>query len=304
MSQPFFSWLENFRKNPQEKGPLIISGPCLLEDESLALKQGKNLKELCSDYGFSYIFKTSYEKANRTSLKGNRGPLLERGMYSLERIQKTLGVPVITDIHSSLELDFALKRDLACLQIPAFLSQSDSLLKKALSSDRFINVKKLQTLSNREALQWAFKIQKFSHKNNFFMVCDRGSLIREGNLTLDFRLLDEWIRKGFPSMCDITHAAQLPSAGEQGSSGLRSKIIFYGQFATLLGVHALYLESHWNPSQALSDADVQLSLAQVELLLQSIQPLKKLNEERQDSGFWKEVYRLFPSEIEFDTQVF
>jgi 2-dehydro-3-deoxyphosphooctonate aldolase (KDO 8-P synthase) len=298
-----FPWVDCFFDKSDSFSPLIVSGPCLLEDETRALNHGKQLKQLCQDYDFRYIFKASYEKANRTRYTENSGPGFEKGIKSLEWIRKTLDVPVVTDIHTKRELELVKQKKIDIIQIPAFLCESEDLLQGALESGQTLLIKKIQSFSNREALQWSYKIRNLASSNRFFL-CERGTLLRTGNLVLDFRLLDEWIRRDFFTVCDVTHAAQMPSSGEGVTLGLRSKVSAYAKFATILGVHVLFMESHWDPKNAQSDAAVQLSLEQMEGILKTLQPLKQLIQEWKSSGEFEKIKSLFPSEIDSLNQTF
>ncbi len=236
----------------------VMAGPCMLESLELGLSVAKFLREECARHGFQYIFKASFDKANRTSKDGVRGPGLDQGLQWLATIGKEVGVPLLTDVHSAEQVVAAAK---VCdvLQVPAFLCLEKSLIVAAAQSGKCVQLKKGQHLPVEEM----FVIGKdiVSAGNSRVTICERGSSFGYNNLVVDYRNLHEVSEAGFASVFDATHSAQLPGAGVGSSGGLRHVVPALARAALAVGVDALFLEVHSDPAQALSDRETQLDFA-------------------------------------------
>jgi 2-dehydro-3-deoxyphosphooctonate aldolase (KDO 8-P synthase) len=227
----------------------------MLESLELGLRVGRFLRDECAKQGFQYVFKASFDKANRTSKHGVRGPGLEKGLQWLSEIGRELNVPLLTDIHSAEQIQPASK---VCdiLQMPAFLCVERSLIQAAAESGKTVLLKKGQHLPIEEMFLIAQRMAELG--NPRVMICERGSSFGYNNLVVDYRNLFEVSEAKWASVFDATHSAQLPGAGGGSSAGLRHVVPALARAAVAVGIDALFLEVHENPSQALSDKDTQL----------------------------------------------
>ncbi len=250
----------------------IIAGPCLLESLDLGLEVGRVLRDACSGLGLPYIFKASFDKANRTSVDSPRGPGLETGLAWLERIRDDLGVPVTTDIHEAAQAE-PVARVAALLQIPAFLCRQTDLLvaagRAASKTSGGVNVKKGQFLSPGEMVGPVRKLHESGCDN--VMLTERGTFFGYHRLVNDFMGVGQMMRLdapgGPPPVCfDCTHSTQTPGSGAV-TGGNRDMAPLLARAAVAVGVHAIFLECHPEPDRALSDAATQIPLAQTPGLL-------------------------------------
>ena len=250
----------------------IIAGPCLLESLDLGLEVGRVLRDACSGLGLPYIFKASFDKANRTSVDSPRGPGLETGLAWLERIRDDLGVPVTTDIHEAAQAE-PVARVAALLQIPAFLCRQTDLLvaagRAASKTSGGVNVKKGQFLSPGEMVGPVRKLHESGCDN--VMLTERGTFFGYHRLVSDFVGVGQMMRLdvpgGPPPVCfDCTHSTQTPGSGAV-TGGNRDMAPLLARAAVAIGVHAIFLECHPDPDRALSDAATQIPLAQTPGLL-------------------------------------
>ncbi len=253
----------------------IIAGPCVLESVELGMHIGRHVAEICSRLGLPYIFKASFDKANRSSITSPRGPGLEDGLRWLMRVKTDLAVPVTTDIHEPAHAD-PVARELDLLQIPAFLCRQTDLLhaagQAAARFGRAVNVKKGQFLSPKEMTGPVRKLAEAGCTNTF--LTERGTFFGYHRLVNDFIGLGELLQlpspDGPPPLCfDCTHSTQLPGLGEQ-TGGQKQFSPLLARAAVAAGVHALFLECHPDPANALSDSSTQLALADVEPLLTDV----------------------------------
>jgi len=251
----------------------LIAGPCVIESESHALRMAESLGAVASELGVPYIFKASYDKANRTSLSSYRGPGLKKGLAILKNIKKKTGLPILTDVHDVSEVPRAAE---VCdiLQIPAFLCRQTDLLVAAGRSDRVVNVKKGQFLSPWEIGNAAEKIA--STGNEKIILTERGSSFGYQNLVVDMRSFPIMRKFGYPVVFDVTHAVQLPGGEGKSSGGQPEFIELLARAGTAAGVDGLFLEVHDNPAKALSDGSNALPLAQFRPLLEKILKLATL----------------------------
>lgn len=255
-------------------GPLaVIAGPCSLESLELSMETGKRIKEICVDLGLNYIFKASYDKANRTSIHSYRGPGLEKGLRWLSKIKETLGVPVITDIHEPWQA--APVAEVAdVLQIPAFLCRQTDLLVAASKTGKPLNVKKGQFMSPYDMKAVVSKCSEAG--NDKVMLCERGTTMGYGQLVVDMRSLPIMRSMGCPVVFDATHSVQMPGGRGDTSGGDRRFVPALARAAVGLGIDALFLEVHPNPDEALSDGPNMVPLDRLKDILTGIKALDDL----------------------------
>ncbi len=257
--------------NIGEHEPLaIIAGPCVIESEEHTLRAAESLLKIFARHPFSFIFKASYDKANRSSIHSFRGPGMEKGLKILERVKKELGLPVLTDVHSPEEAELAAE---VCdmIQIPAFLSRQTDLIVAAGKTKAAVNVKKGQFLSPWEMKTIVEKLEESG--NQRILLTDRGTSFGYNNLVSDFRAIPIMQKFGFPVCFDATHSVQLPGALGIASGGEREFIPTLAKAAIAAGCNALFLEAHPDPSQAKSDAATVLPFDMLASLLEEIECL-------------------------------
>ena len=251
-----------------EVGPdrplLLIAGPCVLESEDLGLEIASTMRAICDRLGISYIFKASFDKANRTSISSYRGPGLERGLASLARIRREVGVPVISDIHEPAQARAAAEV-LDIIQIPAFLCRQTDLLTAASATGKPINLKKGQFVSPWEMKNGVDKIR--TGGTSQVMLVERGASFGYNNLVVDMRSLPVMRSFGCPVIYDATHSVQLPGGAGDSSGGQRDFIAPLSRAAVGAGVDGIFMEVHPNPDQALCDGPNSITLDEVEPLL-------------------------------------
>ncbi len=237
-------------------GPLgLVAGPCVIESEELALRVAAALSELCAARGVPYIFKSSYQKANRSSLSSYAGPGLAQGLAALARVRRELGVPVLTDVHAVDEV--AAAAEVAdCLQVPAFLSRQTELILACARSGRVVNVKKGQFLAPDDMRQVAEKLAAGGARG--VLLTERGASFGYHDLVVDFRSFVQLREIGWPVVFDVTHSLQRPGGAVTG--GDRRFALPLARAAVACGVDALFVETHPRPERALSDAATQLPL--------------------------------------------
>lgn len=247
--------------------PLVMAGPCMFESWELGLTVATFLKEKCAQLGLPYVFKSSYDKANRTSKNSVRGPGAKQGLEWLHKLRDTLNVPVLTDVHSPQEaLEAAQVADV--IQIPAFLFQNRDLLAAAASTNKVVQVKKGQWATAQDMLTVARYLEQCG--NSKLTLVERGTCFGYNNLVVDYRNLVDMGQQGHAVIFDATHAVQLPGAGDGKSSGLRHMVAPLVRAAVAVGVDGIFMEVHTAPEKALSDADTQLSLALAGEVLESL----------------------------------
>ncbi|GHV51588.1 2-dehydro-3-deoxyphosphooctonate aldolase [Synergistales bacterium] len=257
---------------------VIAAGPCMLESLELGLTVAEKLKAACEERGFGYIFKASFDKANRTSVSSPRGPGLETGLEWLARIRESAGVPVLTDIHEPYQAEEA-ARVVDMLQIPAFLCRQTDLLAAASRTGLPVNVKKAQFLSPEDMAQVAAKCRASGASE--VILCERGAAFGYNNLVVDFRSL-VIMREFGRVMFDATHSVQRPGGG--ASSGGDSRFVLPLVRAALsIGIDALFLEVHPDPKSALSDGANMVPLDKMDFLLDQVKAFDELS--RSKIGF-------------------
>jgi 2-dehydro-3-deoxyphosphooctonate aldolase (KDO 8-P synthase) len=244
--------------------PFFILGPCALESEEFAWEMARSIDEIAKRTGIHYLFKASYDKANRTSVKSFRGPGVAEGCRILGEIGKALGVPVTTDVHSPQDAEIAAEH-IDLLQIPAFLCRQTDLLEAAARTGRAVNVKKGQFLAPWDTVNIAEKLRAFECRN--FLITERGTTFGYNNLVADMRSL-YWMRKeGLPVIFDATHSVQRPGGlgGTTGGDGELAPVLARAAIAT--GIDGIFMETHSDPENAFSDGPNQIPLEFLEDLL-------------------------------------
>jgi 2-dehydro-3-deoxyphosphooctonate aldolase (KDO 8-P synthase) len=251
----------------------LIAGPCVIESEGHALMMAEKLGAIAGELGVPYIFKASYDKANRTSVTSYRGPGLKNGLKILAKIKKRTGLPILTDVHDVSQVGAAAE---VCdiIQIPAFLSRQTDLLVAAGKSGRIVNIKKGQFLSPREMATAAEKVA--STGNEKIILTERGSSFGYQNLVVDMRAFPIMRKFGYPVVYDVTHSVQLPGGEGKSSGGQPEFIEPLAHAGVAAGVDGIFLEVHDNPAKALSDGSNALALNQFRPLLGKIVALAAL----------------------------
>ncbi|MCU7495932.1 MAG: 3-deoxy-8-phosphooctulonate synthase [Ignavibacteria bacterium] len=256
---------------------VLIAGPCVIEGEEITLRTAKEIQNITSELGIPFIFKSSYKKANRTSLNSFTGLNEEEAIGILEEVKSRLAVPVLTDIHTEAEAHMA-SRVADILQIPAFLCRQTDLLIAAGETGKAVNIKKGQFLAPEDMRHAAEKV--ISTGNNKVLLTERGTTFGYHNLVVDMRSLVVMRDLGYPVVMDATHAVQIPSQG--GISGGQPKFIApIARAAVAVGIDALFMEVHPDPPHALSDAASQFPLSGLKNLLLEI---KKLDQAVKTNG--------------------
>ena len=251
-----------------DNNPLfIVAGPCVIESEDVVFYTAEKLKEICRGVGLSFIFKSSYDKANRTSLSSFRGPGMEKGLKILSDVRSKFHIPIISDVHAVEEIQPA-SQVLDALQIPAFLSRQTDLILTASRTGKPVNIKKGQFLA-----PWDVKniIDKFiSTGNQNLFITERGTSFGYNNLVVDFRGLSIMKSFGYPVLFDVTHSLQLPGGKGTSTGGQREFAEPLARAAAAVGVDGLFIEVHPDPDTALCDGPNMVSLDSVPGLLRTV----------------------------------
>lgn len=255
-------------------GPFfIIAGPCVIETEDITLRVASFLKETGDRLSIPVIFKTSYDKANRTSVESYRGPGLEKGLEIISRVKQETGLPVISDVHSLSEIPGAAEV-LDIIQIPAFLSRQTDLLVSAGRTGLPVNIKKGQFVSPLDFEQAVNKVLSTGNKN--IMLTERGTFFGYNNLVVDFRGIPIMKNFGFPVVFDATHSVQLPGGSGTSSGGQREYAGYLARAAVAAGATGVFMEIHPDPDSALCDGPNSLPLEQVEPLVTLLRDIHSL----------------------------
>lgn len=243
---------------------LLMAGPCVLENYERSLYIGRTIKEITTRLGIPYVFKSSFDKANRSSFNGFRGPGLEKGLQMLKDIKEELQVPIVTDIHTPNQAALV-ARVADILQIPAFLCRQTDLIYEAAKTGRIVNVKKGQFLSPKEMQNVVDKILEAG--NSDILLTERGASFGYNNLVVDMRSFPIMRSFGYPVIFDATHSVQLPGGAGTSSAGLREYVEYLTRAAVGAGVDGLFMEVHDNPEEALCDGPNMVYLDKLEELL-------------------------------------
>jgi 2-dehydro-3-deoxyphosphooctonate aldolase (KDO 8-P synthase) len=263
--------LLNFDVGP-DKPFFLIAGPCVVESEGLILDTAGKLKEMTTRLGIPFIFKSSFDKANRSSAKSYRGPGMEEGLRILAEVKRQLGLPVLTDVHEDTPMaEVASVVDV--LQTPAFLARQTNFILNVCSHNRPVNIKKGQFLSPWEMQNVVDKAK--STGNQQIMVCERGFSFGYNNLVSDMRSLSVMRETGCPVVFDATHSVQLPGGKGTASGGQREFVPVLARAAMAAGISGIFMETHPDPDKALSDGPNAWPLPRMESLLLTLQAIDK-----------------------------
>ncbi len=245
----------------------LIAGTCVVESEGMAIDTAATLKELCGALGIPFIYKSSFDKANRSSRSGHRGPGMEEGLRILGEVKRQVGVPVLTDVHEDTPMD-EVAAVVDVLQTPAFLCRQTNFILRACGAGKPVNIKKGQFLSPWEMQNVVDKAR--STGNDDIMVCERGFSFGYNNLVSDMRSLAIMRNTGCPVVFDATHSVQLPGGRGSASGGQREFIPVLARAATSVGVAGLFMETHPKPAEALSDGPNAMPLDNMGELLETL----------------------------------
>ena len=251
----------------------LIAGPCQLETEQHAMDMSGKIKEITSKLGVNFIYKTSFDKANRTSLKGKRGIGLEKSLPIFDKIKKELKVPILTDVHN-IEQCSIVADHVDILQIPAFLCRQTDLLIAAAKTKKIINVKKGQFLAPWDMVNVTKKISDSGNKN--ILVTERGASFGYNTLVSDMRSLPIMAKNGYPVIFDATHSVQQPGGQGDKSGGQREFVEYLSRAAVAVGVAGIFMEVHQDPDNAPSDGPNMIPISNLENLLKQLIEIDKI----------------------------
>ena len=251
----------------------LIAGPCQLENETHAIKISTELKKITDEIGINFIYKTSFDKANRTSLRGKRGLGLDKSLPIFDKIRKEVGVPVLTDVHTAEQCSI-ISNHVDVLQIPAFLCRQTDLLIAAAKTGKIINVKKGQFLAPWDMINVIKKITDSGNKN--ILITERGASFGYNTLVSDMRALPIMAKFGFPIVFDATHSVQQPGGMGDKSGGQREFVPYLAQAAVAVGVGAIFMETHEDPDNAPSDGPNMIPLNEVKAFLKKLTEIDKI----------------------------
>jgi 2-dehydro-3-deoxyphosphooctonate aldolase (KDO 8-P synthase) len=250
---------------------ILIAGPCVIESEELCFSVAKRIKGICQRLNIPFIFKSSYDKANRTSIDTFRGPGLKKGLRVLAKLKRKLNIPVLSDVHCREEVREA-ARVLDVIQIPAFLCRQTDLLLAAARTGKVVNIKKGQFLAPWDILAAIKKVESAGNKR--ILITERGVSFGYNNLVSDFRALAIMRDLGYPVIYDATHSVQLPSGLGKSSGGQSRFVPGLCRAAVAFGCDGLFIEVHTNPDKALCDGPNMVSLRQLEELLNQVKRIE------------------------------
>ena len=242
----------------------LIAGTCVVESEQMAMDTAASLKETCDELGIYLIYKSSFDKANRSSHESYRGPGIEVGLKILEKVKRDLGLPVLTDVHEDTPLD-EVAEVVSVLQTPAFLCRQTGFIQKVAATGLPVNIKKGQFLAPWDMQHVVAKAKATGNEN--IMVCERGVSFGYNNLVSDMRSLAVMKETGCPVVYDATHSVQLPGGQGASSGGQREMVPVLARAAVAAGIHGLFMETHPDPDEALSDGPNSWKLDQMATLL-------------------------------------
>jgi len=248
----------------------LIAGPCVIEGESFCLEVASATRDIARSLEIPFIFKASFDKANRTSIHSFRGPGLEEGLHILAKVKERVGVPVLTDIHEPGQAGLV-GETVDIVQIPAFLCRQTDLVVAAARTGRPVNIKKGQFLAPWDMKNIIEKIVETGNRQ--ILLTERGFAFGYNNLVVDFRSLPAMRSLGYPVVYDATHSLQMPGGRGDASGGQREYLPYLTRAAVAVGIDALFMEVHPDPDRALSDAATQWPLGQLALLLQTLKSI-------------------------------
>ena len=263
----------NNRKISNRDPAIVIAGMNVIESEELCISVAGELKNICERNNVDFIFKASFDKANRSSIDSFRGPGIDQGLKILKTVKDEFNVPIISDIHEPSQAETAAEV-LDVIQIPAFLSRQTDLIKAACETEKVINVKKAQFLSPAQMMNIIEKCNHFGNEN--ILLCERGSIFGYDNLIVDFLGIDE-IKKIAPTILDITHSLQLPGGKGKSADGRSSQAKVLGTAAAAIGLAGFFIEVHPSPENALCDGASATRLSEFESLLLELKKFDELS---------------------------
>ncbi len=256
-----------------DKPFFLMAGPCVIESEEMVMEIAREMKVICDDLGIPYIFKASYDKANRTSVSSFRGPGIEKGLEILARVRETVGVPVVTDVHTEAEVPLVAQY-VDVLQTPAFLCRQTDFICACARTGKPVNIKKGQFLAPHDMINVIEKARAAAREagvnEDNFMCCERGASFGYGNLVSDMRSLAIMRETGAPVVFDATHSVQLPGGNGKSSGGNRAFVPVLSRAAVAVGVSGLFMETHPDPQCAKSDGPNMVPLSRMRELLTSL----------------------------------
>jgi len=252
---------------------VLIAGPCVIEGEKVTRRVAARLKEITSEVGIPLIFKSSYDKANRTSLRSFRGPGLDRGLKILQAIREEIGIPVLSDVHRFEEIERA-SEVLDVAQIPAFLCRQTDFVLELARHARVVNIKKGQFLAPWDVQNVVRKVESTGNRN--ILITERGASFGYNNLVSDMRSIPILRSMGYPVVFDATHSVQLPGGAGEASGGERAMAVFLARAAAAVGVDALFMEVHPDPDRARCDGPNSLALDTLRDLLVTLKGIDGL----------------------------
>lgn len=245
----------------------LIAGPCVIESEEMVMSIAEKMKSITDKLGIPYTFKASFDKANRTSINGKRGPGIEEGLKILEKVKTTFDLPVATDIHEPWQAE-PVGKVCDIVQIPAFLCRQTDLLVAAAKTGKCINIKKAQFLAPWDMANCAQKVEQSGNSN--IMLCERGTSFGYNNLVVDMTGLVEMKKFGYPVIFDATHSVQKPGGKGTSTGGNREYVEYLAKAAIAVGVDGLFMETHPNPDSAWSDGPNMVVLDKMEAMLEKL----------------------------------
>ncbi len=260
---------------------VLIAGPCVIESEKLARNVAARLKEITAELGIPFIFKSSYDKANRTSIRSFRGPGLEKGLRILQRIRDDFGVPVLSDVHRFEEIGTA-SEVLDVAQIPAFLCRQTDFVTELARHAKVVNIKKGQFLAPWDVENVVRKVVSAGNRN--ILITERGASFGYNNLVADMRSIPILRSMGYPVVFDATHSVQLPGGAGRASGGDRSMAVYLARAAVAVGVDGLFLEVHPDPDRARCDGPNSLALGELKGFLETIKAIDGLAKQAMKKG--------------------
>ena len=253
----------------------LIAGPCVIESRAMALDTAGQLRDICRTLGLNFIYKSSYDKANRSSGKSFRGLGMEQGLDILADVKKQIGVPVLTDVHTEHEVA-AVAAVVDVLQTPAFLCRQTDFIQACAASGKPVNIKKGQFMAPGDMKQVVLKAKEANTGADSIMVCERGASFGYNNLVSDMRSLAIMRETGCPVVFDATHSVQLPGGQGDRSGGQREFVPVLARAAVAVGVSGLFMETHPDPAKAMSDGPNAWPLPQMAALLEQLVELDAL----------------------------
>lgn len=268
-----------------DKPLFLISGPCVIESRDMALETATRLRDICAELGIPFIYKSSYDKANRSSGKSYRGLGMEKGLEILAEVREKVGVPVLTDVHAIDEIG-PVAAVVDVLQTPAFLCRQTDFIHAVAACGKPVNIKKGQFLAPGDMKQVVLKAREAAGGADSIMVCERGASFGYNNLVSDMRSLAIMRETGCPVVFDATHSVQLPGGQGSSSGGQREFVPVLARAAIAVGVAGVFMESHPDPANAMSDGPNAWPLDMMHALLKSLRDIDRLVKQQ---GFLEQV---------------